>query len=132
MLNVAQEISNYEGPFPFRHSLFKFEIRSTKSEKNSNDPNSNFRNGISAFLLTSLCSIPFRSLSHLNLEFVSNFEIRISDFYITVNCSRLTAKRKKNAMVYKRQLGICNPPLLCQGNKMRDINLFRAHKGAGL
>ena len=55
----------------------KFEIPSTKHETNPNDQNSNDQNGKR---LKFVFNFLFGTLENLDFEFVSDFDIRISDF----------------------------------------------------
>jgi len=59
--------------FPMERAHSKFEARNPKFETNPNVPNSNVFSWFAVFEL-------------LNFEFVSDFDIRISDFSMPRNC----------------------------------------------
>jgi len=63
--------------------FWKHEIRSTKSETNSNDPKLKIPNKLSGLQV-----LDFPSLNLFDCRFVSNFDIRISDFDFTVESKR--------------------------------------------
>ncbi|MDO9464116.1 MAG: hypothetical protein Q7J67_02320 [bacterium] len=60
---------------------YKFEARSTKSETISNDQNTNAQNNV-------------LNLENLNLEFVSSFEFRISDFFNGISIKNIPTGEK--------------------------------------